>query len=155
AALRSALDDEFDPDPSQAPDAEALDAERIAAQARRGHELLLGLVGGTSAVVVASAAVLGFSDNVWGRLLALAAGVSVLIRARLSRSTSQVTCALGAGIGSVAALLLGLVLTRPAEALTEFVLHGDRGALDLRTIWLSAAVTAGAALITAIGLIVP
>ncbi|GGX19811.1 type VII secretion integral membrane protein EccD [Streptomyces malachitofuscus] len=155
AAPRSALDDEFDPDPSRTPDAEALDAERIAAQARRGHELLLGLVGGTSAVVVASAAVLGFSDNVWGRLLALAAGVSMLIRARLFRYTSQVTCALVAGIGSVAVLLLGMVLNPPAEALTEFVLHGDRGALDLRTIWLSAAVTAGAVLITAIGLVVP
>ncbi len=32
---------------------------------------------------------------------------------------------------------------------------GDDGALDLRTIWLSAALAAAAALITAIGLIVP
>ncbi len=94
AAPRSALHDNFDADPSQAPDAEALDAERIAAQARRGHEMLLGLVGGTSAVVVASAAVLGFSDDVWARLLALATGLSMLIRARLFRYTSQVACVL-------------------------------------------------------------
>ncbi|MDT0402331.1 type VII secretion integral membrane protein EccD [Streptomyces edwardsiae] len=155
AAPRSALADEFDPDPSQAPDAEALDAERVAAQARRGHELLLGLVGGTSAAVVASAAVLGFSDDVWGRLLALAAGLAMLIRARLFRYTSQVVCALAAGLGAVAALLLGLVLNPPAEALTEFVLHGDRGALDVRTVWLSTAVVAGTVLSTAIGLVVP
>lgn len=44
-----------------------LDAEAIAAQARRGHEMLLGLVGGCAAVAVGSAAVLGFSDNTWGR----------------------------------------------------------------------------------------
>ncbi len=155
AAPRSALQDDFDADPSRTPDAEALDAERIAAQARRGHELLLGLVGGTSAVVVVSAAVLGFSDNVWGQSLALATGLSMLIRARLFRYTSQVTCALVAGIGAVAFLLLGLVLNPPAEAVTEFVLHDDRAALNLRTIWLSAAVAAGAALITAIGLVVP
>lgn len=155
AAPRSALQDDFDSEPSQAPDAEALDAERIAAQARRGHELLLGLVGGTSAVVVVSAAVLGFSDDVWGQSLALAVGLSMLIRARLFRYTSQVACALVAGIGAIALLLLGLVLNPPSEALTEFVLHGDRGALDLRTIWLSAAVAAGVALVTAIGLVVP
>jgi hypothetical protein len=153
--MRSALQDDFDADPSRTPDAEALDAERIAAQARRGHELLLGLVGGTSAVVVVSAAVLGFSDNVWGQSLALATGLSMLIRARLFRYTSQVTCALVAGIGAIAFLLLGLVLNPPAEAVTEFVLHDDRAALNLRTIWLSAAVAAGAALITAIGLVVP
>ncbi|MEU9356079.1 type VII secretion integral membrane protein EccD [Streptomyces griseoloalbus] len=155
AAPRSALQDDFDSEPSQAPDAEALDAERIAAQARRGHELLLGLVGGTSAVVVVSAAVLGFSDDVWGQSLALAVGLSMLIRARLFRYTSQVACALVAGIGAIALLLLGLVLNPPSEALTEFVLHGDRGALDLRTIWLAAAVAAGVALVTVIGLVVP
>ncbi|THC55705.1 type VII secretion integral membrane protein EccD [Streptomyces sp. Akac8] len=155
AAPRSALHDDFEADPSQAPDAEALDAEHIAAQARRGHEMLLGLVGGTSAVVVASAAVLGFSDDVWAQLLALAVGLSMLIRARLFRYTSQVVCALVAGIGAVALLLVGMVLNPPAEAMTEFVLHGDRGALELRTLWLSAAVAVGVALITAIGLVVP
>lgn len=34
-------------------------------------------------------------------------------------------------------------------------LRGDTAALDIRTIWLTAAVAATAALITAIGLIVP
>ncbi|BFO15836.1 hypothetical protein SHKM778_22240 [Streptomyces sp. KM77-8] len=91
----------------------------------------------------------------WGRLLALAVGLAMLIRARLFRYTSQVVCALVAGLGAVAALLLGLVLNPPPEALTEFVLHGDRGALDVRTVWLSAAVVAGTVLITAIGLVVP
>lgn len=155
ASPRSAAYEDFDLDPSQAPDTEPLDAERIAAQARRGHEMLLGLVGGTSAVVVASTAVLGFSDDLWGRLLGLAAGLAMLIRARLFRYTSQVACALVAGVAALALLLIGLALNPPAEALTEFVLHGDRGALNLRTIWLTAAVAAGAALLTAIGLIIP
>jgi type VII secretion integral membrane protein EccD len=155
AAPHSAGYEEFVPDPAQGASGEPLNAERIAAQVRRGHEMLLGLVGGTAALVVVSAAVLGFSDNVWAQLLALAAGLAMLIRARLFRYTSQVACALVAGIASIALLLLGLALNPPAAARAEFLLHGDRGALDLRTIWLTAAVAAGAALVTAIGLIVP
>lgn len=155
ASPRSAAYEEFDLDPAQSPDTEPLDAGRIAAQARRGHEMLLGLVGGTSAVVVASTAVLGFSDDLWGRLLGLAAGLAMLIRARLFRYTSQVVCALVAGVAALALLLVGLALNPSSEALTEFTLHADRGALDLRTIWLTAAITAGAALLTAIGLIIP
>ncbi|MFF7263198.1 type VII secretion integral membrane protein EccD [Streptomyces sp. NPDC008159] len=155
ASPRSAAYEDFDLDPAQSLDTEPLDAERIAAQSRRGHEMLLGLVGGTSAVVVASTAVLGFSDDLWGRLLGLAAGLAMLIRARLFRYTSQVVCALVAGVAALALLLVGLALNPPAEALTEFTLHADRGALDLRTIWLTAAITAGAALLTAIGLIIP
>lgn len=155
AAPRSAMHEDFDLDPGQGPDTDPLDAERIAAQARRGHEMLLGLVGGTSAVAVASAAVLGFSDDIWGQLLALASGLAMLIRARLFRYTSQVACALVAGLAAIALLLVGLALNPPTGALTEFVLHDDRGALDLRTIWLTVAVAAGAALLAAIGLIVP
>ncbi|MGW2486466.1 type VII secretion integral membrane protein EccD [Streptomyces sp. NPDC001606] len=147
--------DDFEADPTRGVDAEPLDVERIAAQARRGHEMLLGLVGGTAAVVVGAAAVLGFSSDVWGQLLALATGLAMLMRARLFRYTSQVCCVLVAGIAAIALLLLGLALNPPSSALTDFVLHHDRGALDLRTVWLTAAVAAGAALLTAIGLIVP
>ncbi|MGW8888701.1 type VII secretion integral membrane protein EccD [Streptomyces sp. NPDC055749] len=136
-------------------DGEPVDAERIAAQARRGHEMLLGLVGGCAAVAVGSAAVLGFSDNIWGQILALAGGLAMLLRARLFRYTSQVACVLVAGIGAIALLVLGLSLNPPTDLLYELVRYGDRGSLDIRTIWLSAAVAAGAALLTAIGLIIP
>ncbi|MGP3635048.1 type VII secretion integral membrane protein EccD [Streptomyces sp. 24-1644] len=136
-------------------DGEPVDAERIAAQARRGHEMLLGLVGGCAAVAVGSAAVLGFSDNIWGQILALASGLAMLLRARLFRYTSQVACVLVAGIGAIALLVLGLSLNPPADLLYELARYGDRGSLDIRTIWLSAAVAAGAALLTAIGLIIP
>ncbi|MET9661119.1 type VII secretion integral membrane protein EccD [Streptomyces sp. NPDC006510] len=144
-------------DPYAEPPAQGtpVDAERIAAQARRGHEMLLGLVGGCAAVVVGCGAVLGFSDNVWGQLLALAAGLAMLLRARLFRYTSQVACVLVAGIGTIALLVLGLCLNPPADLLFDLVRYGDRGSLDIRTIWLSAAVAAGAALLTAIGLIIP
>ncbi|MEU5718394.1 type VII secretion integral membrane protein EccD [Streptomyces sp. NPDC020403] len=147
-------DDSF-AEPGAAPEAEPVDADRIAAQARRGHEMLLGLVGGCSAVVVGSAAVLGFSDNIWGQVLALAAGLAMLLRARLFRYSSQVACVLVAGIGAIALLVLGLSLNPPADLLYDLVRYGDRGSLDIRTIWLSAAVAAGAALLTAIGLIIP
>ncbi|WP_328906177.1 type VII secretion integral membrane protein EccD [Streptomyces sp. NBC_00234] len=136
-------------------DGEPVDAERIAAQARRGHEMLLGLVGGCAAVAVGSAAVLGFSDNIWGQILALAAGLAMLLRARLFRYTSQVACVLVAGIGAIALLVLGLSLNPPTDLLYELARYGDRGSLDIRTIWLSAAVAGGAALLTAIGLIIP
>ncbi|MGW6952187.1 type VII secretion integral membrane protein EccD [Streptomyces xanthophaeus] len=132
-----------------------LDAEAIAAQARRGHEMLLGLVGGCSAVAVGSAAVLGFSDNTWGRLLALATGLAMLLRARLFRYTSQVVCALVAGLAALGLLILGLSLNPPAELVRALVVDHDRGGLDLRTIWLSAAVIAGAALFAGIALVIP
>ncbi|MER8090274.1 type VII secretion integral membrane protein EccD [Streptomyces sp. NPDC058316] len=149
-------DDTF-ADPNAEPRAQTtpVDADRIAAQARRGHEMLLGLVGGCAAVVVGCAAVLGFSDNVWGQFLALAAGLAMLLRARLFRYTSQVACVLVAGLGAVALLVLGLSLNPPTDLLFDLVRYGDRGSLDIRTIWLSAAVAAGAALLTAIGLIIP
>ncbi|OKK06864.1 hypothetical protein AMK26_12945 [Streptomyces sp. CB03234] len=148
-------DDDTFADPNEAPDAQPVDAERIALQARRGHEMLLGLVGGCAAVVVGSAAVLGFAGNVWGELLALASGLAMLLRARLFRYTSQVACVLVAGIAAIALLVLGLSLNPPADLVYELVRYGDRGALDIRTIWLTASVAAGAALITAIGLVIP
>ncbi|MCX4532239.1 type VII secretion integral membrane protein EccD [Streptomyces sp. NBC_01669] len=147
-------DDTF-ADPNTVPEGAPVDADRIAAQARRGHEMLLGLVGGCAAVVVGSAAVLGFSDNIWGQFLALATGLAMLLRARLFRYTSQVACVLVAGIGAIALLVLGLCLNPSADLLYELARYGDRGSLDIRTIWLSAAVAAGATLLTAIGLIIP
>ncbi|MFD3699586.1 type VII secretion integral membrane protein EccD [Streptomyces sp. NPDC058646] len=132
-----------------------LDAEAIAAQARRGHEMLLGLVGGCAAVAVGSAAVLGFSDNTWGRLLALATGLAMLLRARLFRYTSQVACTLAAGLAALGLLVLGLALNPPAELVQALVLDRDRSGLDLRAIWLSAAVSAGAALLAGIALVIP
>ncbi|ANW17770.1 type VII secretion integral membrane protein EccD [Streptomyces clavuligerus] len=131
-----------------------VDAVRIAARARRGHELLIGLVGGCALLAVGSAAVLGFSDNGWARLLALATGVAMLMRAHLFRYTAQVACALAAGLASLVLLGLG-VGTEPPAALLREALRGDGTALDLRTVWLAAAVAGVAALITAIGLIVP
>ncbi|MEU3602492.1 type VII secretion integral membrane protein EccD [Streptomyces sp. NPDC006798] len=131
-----------------------VDGERIAAQARRGHELLVGLVGGCALVALGAGAVLGFSDNVWGQLLALATGVAMLMRAHLFRYTAQVGCALAAGLGCLVLLGLGLAINPPIELMAD-ALKGDTTALDIRTVWLTAAVAGVAALITAIGLIVP
>ncbi|MFG3310128.1 type VII secretion integral membrane protein EccD [Streptomyces wuyuanensis] len=131
-----------------------VDAERVAAQARRGHELLVGLVGGCALLAVGSAAVLGFSGGVWGQLLALATGVAMLMRAHLFRYTAQVGCALAAGLGSLVLLGLGLALNPPTE-LVVAALKGDGTGLDIRTVWLSAAVAGVGAVIVAIGLIVP
>ncbi|NUL03981.1 type VII secretion integral membrane protein EccD [Streptomyces lunaelactis] len=131
-----------------------VDAERIAAMARRGHELLVGLVGGCALVALGAAAVLGFSGNVWGQLLALATGIAMLMRAHLFRYTAQVGCALAAGLGALTLLGLGLCLNPPRGLMAD-ALKGDAVALDIRTVWLTAAVAGLAAVITAIGLIVP
>ncbi|WP_217572680.1 type VII secretion integral membrane protein EccD [Streptomyces sp. GbtcB7] len=133
---------------------EPVDAERIEAQARRGHELLVGLVGGCALLAVGASVVLGFSDNVWGQLLAFATGVAMLMRAHLFRYTTQVAPVLAAGLGALVLLGLGLALN-PPHALMRDALTGDRADLDIRTIWLVAAIAAAAALVTALGLILP
>ncbi|MFD1274362.1 hypothetical protein ACFQ51_30320 [Streptomyces kaempferi] len=97
---------------------------------------------------------LGFSDDLWGQLLAFATGVALLMRAHLFRYTAQVAPVLGAGLGSLVLLGLGLAL-HPPHSLVRDALAGDRADLDIRTIWLVAAIAAAAALVTALGLILP
>ncbi|MFH0521429.1 type VII secretion integral membrane protein EccD [Streptomyces sp. M41] len=142
-----AEDDEAEP-------AAAIDAERIAAQARRGHELLMGLVGGCALVATGAAAVLGFSDGLWAQLLALTTGLALLMRARLFRHAVQVGCTLAAGLASLVLLGLGLSLNPPARMVLE-ALRGDDAALDIRLIWLAVAVAVVAGTIAAIALVVP
>ncbi|AXI79681.1 type VII secretion integral membrane protein EccD [Peterkaempfera bronchialis] len=139
------------PSEYSAAEREALDYERIAAQARRGHELLVGLVGGSAAVVVGACAVLGFSDRTWAEVLALVIGVATMLRARLFRYSAQVFCLVVAGLLGLALLILGLALHTPA-----FILSVQAGPeADIRTVWLSTAIAAGAALLIAIALVVP
>ncbi|MGK5640698.1 type VII secretion integral membrane protein EccD [Streptomyces sp. URMC 126] len=157
AAPRSATagDPDGEPGVPAADPVDPIDADRVAAQARRGHEMLLGLVGGSAAVVVGACAVLGFSHDLWAQLLALATGAAMLLRARLFRYTAQVASVLTAGLAGLGLLVLGLALNPPGEAVRKMVLEGDRGPLDVHTVWLAAAVAAGAALIVGIALIVP
>lgn len=103
---------------------------------------------------MSAAAVLGFSDSIWGRLLAHATGIAMLMRSHLFRYTAQVGCALAAGLGALVLLGLGLSLNPPLEMLRDAA-TGDSTALDIRTIWPAAAVAGAAALIIAIRLIVP
>ncbi|MFJ1549111.1 type VII secretion integral membrane protein EccD [Streptomyces sp. NPDC088246] len=154
AAPRPTTDADLDNEPGVG-EPDPVDAERIAAQARRGHELLLGLVGGCCVVVVAAAAVLGFSSDVWGQTLALVAGLAMLLRARLFRYTAQVAAVLGAGLAALGLLVLGLSLNPPTGAVIKLLTEQDRGPLDIRTLWLATAVTAGAALLIGIALIIP
>ncbi|WP_328308874.1 type VII secretion integral membrane protein EccD [Streptomyces sp. NBC_00442] len=134
--------------------AQPVDAERIAAQARRGHELLVGLVGGCAVLAVTGAAVLGFSDDMWGRLLALATGIALLMRAHLFRYTAQVAATLAAGLGALVLLGLGLCVNAPRDLMKD-ALKGNTAGLDIHTLWLVAAIAVAAALVTAIALIVP
>ncbi|WP_037814763.1 type VII secretion integral membrane protein EccD [Streptomyces sp. NRRL S-1022] len=133
---------------------EPLDTERIEAQARRGHELLVGLVGGCALLTVGASAVLGFSDDIWAQLLAFATGVAMLMRASLFRYTAQVASVLAAGLAALVLLGLGLALN-PPQHIMRAALAGDRADLEIRTIWLIAAIALATALVTALGLILP
>jgi type VII secretion integral membrane protein EccD len=133
---------------------EPVDAERVAARARRGHELLVGLVGGCALVAVGASIVLGFSSDVWAQLLALATGVAMLMRASLFRYTAQVAATLAAGLSALVFLGLGLALNPPWDYVRQ-ALQGDTASLDIRSVWLVAAIAVAAALVTAIGLITP
>ena len=86
------------------------DCARIAARARRGHELLGGLVGGCAAVVAVGAAVLARGGGRWPELLVLALGVAVTLRARLFRRTAQVLCLLGSGAIGTGVLIVTVAL---------------------------------------------
>ncbi|MGW0885138.1 type VII secretion integral membrane protein EccD [Streptomyces sp. NPDC002671] len=133
---------------------EPVDTERIEAQTRRGHELLVGLVGGCALLAVGASVVLGFSDNVWAQLLALATGIAMLMRAHLFRYTAQVAPVLAAGLASLVLLGLGLALN-PPQNVVRAALGGDRTDLDIRTIWLIAVIAVATGLVTALGLILP
>ncbi|MFF9584377.1 type VII secretion integral membrane protein EccD [Streptomyces achromogenes] len=133
---------------------EPVDTERVEAQARRGHELLVGMVGGCALLAVGAAAVLGFSDDVWAQLLALATGIAMLMRAGMFRYTAQVAPVLAAGLTCLVLLGLGLALN-PPEHIMRAALAGDRTDLDIRTIWLIAAIALATAVVTALGLILP
>lgn len=135
---------------------EPVDFQVINDQARRGHELLLGLVGGCAVGGVASAGVvLGFSTSGWAQLLSLAAGLALLMRARLFLYTSQVVTLMVSGIVTICLLVLGLALNPPADILKELLYNKNSAPLDIRTIWLSAAVALAAMVLVAIALIVP
>jgi type VII secretion integral membrane protein EccD len=133
---------------------EPVDVERVTARVRRGHELLVGLVGGCALVSVGASIVLGFSSNVWAQLLALATGTAMLMRAGLFRYTAQVAAPLVAGLAALVFLGIALALN-PPEGYMRHALQGDTTALDIRSVWLAAAISVTAALVTAIGLIVP
>ncbi|MFB0620767.1 type VII secretion integral membrane protein EccD [Streptomyces sp. AGS-58] len=133
---------------------EPVDTERIEAQARRGHELLVGLVGGCALLAVGASAVLGFSDDVWAQLLAFATGIAMLMRAGLFRYTAQVASVLAAGLASLVLLGLGLALN-PPQHVVRAALAGNRTDLDIRTVWLIAVIALATALVTALGLILP
>ncbi|ONK10815.1 type VII secretion integral membrane protein EccD [Streptomyces sp. MP131-18] len=138
--------DTTDPEQPQTP-APPVDTERIAAQARRGHQLLLGLTGGCAVLATVSVGTLGFSGSGWGRLLALATGVALLTRARLFRYAVQVAVLLSAGLVSLGLLVVGVAADTTSAA--------DGGSPDLRTVWLAAALTAAAAVLATIALVVP
>lgn len=143
--------------PSGAPDggADAADGTAaVAALARRGHELLLGLVGGVAAVVLCSAAVLGLQTSAAAQLLCAATGTAVLTRARMFRHTAQVSCLLAAGFGALALPVLGLSLNPPPDLVRD-LLAGDRAPADLRALCLAVTVAVGAAVFTAVATAVP
>ena len=131
---------------------EGADYGRIAAQARRGHELLVGLVGGCAAVAVGCATVLSFTDGRWPELLAMVLGVTTMLRARLFRHTAQVLSLLGAGLLSLGLLVLGVALHMQLFLYQNL---GNTSAVDVRTVLLGGSIAVGAAVLVGVALVVP
>ncbi|MER6052475.1 type VII secretion integral membrane protein EccD [Streptomyces sp. NPDC001793] len=143
-------------EPGSGSETESVDFVKIGNQAKRGHELLLGLVAGCSALVVGSAgAVLGFSDNVWAQVLAMAAGITIMLRARLFDYTAQVACLTVAGILTIVLLILGISLHPPMDIFFTLERFQDSGPLNIRTVWFSSSIAVGAAVLVGVGLVVP
>ena len=136
----------------QAAEEDGADYSRIAAQARRGHELLVGLVGGCAAVVVGCATVLSFTDGRWPELLAAVLGVTTMLRARLFRHTAQVLSLLVSGLVSLGLLVLGVALHMQ---LFLYQNMGNTSAVDVRTVLLGASIAIGSAVLVGIALVVP
>ncbi|GDY77548.1 hypothetical protein SAV31267_070330 [Streptomyces avermitilis] len=78
----------------------------------------------------------------------------MLMRAHLFRYTAQVGATLAAGLAALVLLGLGLALN-PPQGYWRGALQGDTTALDIRSVWLAAAVAAATVLVTAIGLVTP
>lgn len=133
-------------------DEEAADYTEIAAKARRGHELLVGLVGGCAAVVVGAATVLAFSGTRWPEALALVLGVTTMMRARLFRHTAQVLSLLGAGLISLGLLVLGVALH---SQLFLYENMDNASAVDVHTVIFGVTIALGAAVLVGVALVVP
>ncbi|MFD6418345.1 type VII secretion integral membrane protein EccD [Streptomyces sp. NPDC060194] len=134
-------------DPEGDPPQHTVDADRIAARARRGHELLLGLTGGCALLAAGAAAVLvlggaGAAPGPWAHLLALATGLALLLRTQLFRRAAQIAALLTAGLATL--LLLGAGLAADLAA-----------APGTATVWLAAGLGAAAALAVTLALAVP
>jgi type VII secretion integral membrane protein EccD len=102
------------PAAAQAAQAEAVDHADIAERARRGHEVLTGLVGACATVVVCASIVLGDAhgnkEAFWAQILTAVVGLLTLSRSRLFRHSAQVVILFSAGLTAMAFLFIGLTL---------------------------------------------
>lgn len=117
-----------------------VDASGVLARVRRGHELLLGLIGGCAVVAVAGVGVLGFAANGWAQALAGLIAAAMLSRARLFRRAVEVMTLVVAGVCALALLVAGLAIGAAA--------HGTLG-------YVFVVVLVVAALATGVGVLLP
>lgn len=78
-----------------------------------------------------------------------------MLRARLFDYTAQVACLTIAGILTIVLLILGIALNPPTEIFVDLLRFRDSGPLNIRTVWFSGSIAAGAALLVGVGLVVP
>jgi type VII secretion integral membrane protein EccD len=117
-----------------------VDATGVITRVRRGHELLLGLIGGCAVVALAGVGVLAFAASGWAQALAGLIAVAMLSRARLFRRAVEVLALVVAGVCGLALLVAGLAS------------HADaRGGLGS----VFVAVLLAAALTTGVGVTLP
>ncbi|KWW99717.1 Secretion protein snm4 [Carbonactinospora thermoautotrophica] len=129
------------PEASDEPD-EEVDVALIKAQANRGHEVLVGLVGACVLVLVVSLGILGFSNDLWARILTAVIAVAMFGRARIFRQATEVILLAGGGVVGLLLLELGLTLS------------ASNSNLD-RTTWIFGTTAVAAVLFALVGITLP
>lgn len=95
-----------------APGPEGLDVERLAADARLAHQVLLAL-SGTVGLLLVLVAPLAVSLGVGGTLVAVVAALVVMLRTRQYRAGSEVRTGLVSGVLGLAAVAVSVVVLHP------------------------------------------
>ncbi|WP_139979270.1 type VII secretion integral membrane protein EccD [Nocardioides litoris] len=98
-------------DPQALPAAVEVDAERVAADARVAHEILLAITV-TVGLLLVSAAPLAVGLGLAGTLLAAVACVVVMLRTRQYRAGSEVVAGVVSGVAGLAVVVVTVLLTR-------------------------------------------
>ncbi|WP_205472653.1 type VII secretion integral membrane protein EccD [Nocardioides sp. SYSU D00038] len=119
-------------------DPEAIDADRVAADARVAHEILVAVTA-TVGLLLVLVAPLAVDLGLWGTLLAVVACLVVVLRTRQYRTGNEVLVGLGSGILGLVSVGLSLLFMHPSWRPTAAVVLAAAGGVLLAATLLPSA----------------